>query len=298
MGVFNSIKNALTKTATAISGVTELFTKKGIDNNTIEEFEEILLLADFGVKTTNKILEQFKKVRISKNDPPETFRNELIKIISEILTKNHEVFQLKTGLNIIVFCGVNGNGKTTTIGKLANLFVNQGSKVLVAACDTFRSAAVSQLEIWAQKSNTEVVKGHEKSDPASVAHNAVIRALEESYDVLLIDTAGRLQNKNNLMSELTKIINVINKLYKEELRVMLTLDSTTGQNAAVQVEKFKEVAQVSGLIFTKLDGTAKGGSVVGICDAFNLPIFYLASGENIEDILPFDPDDFAEALVS
>ncbi|MDX1924784.1 MAG: signal recognition particle-docking protein FtsY [Rickettsiaceae bacterium] len=299
MSFFSKIKNALFKTSAAIGSITDIFTKKGIDASTLEELEETLLLADFGAKTTEKILSELKKVKIPKDQFQEMFKHELVKIIAKILTTSESKLKLKDGrLNILVFCGVNGNGKTTTIGKLASLFSSKGYKVMVAACDTFRSAAVSQLEVWAQRAGCFIVTGKENSDPASVAHLATTSATEQNYDILMIDTAGRLQNKTNLMSELAKIINVIKKLSPDkDIEIILTLDSTTGQNASVQVEKFSEIAGVTGLIFTKLDGTAKGGAIIGIADRFKLPIYYITTGESLDDIAEFEAESFAKALV-
>ncbi|MDX1917151.1 MAG: signal recognition particle-docking protein FtsY [Rickettsiaceae bacterium] len=301
MSFFSSLKSALSKTASAISSIGTIFTKKTIDLAAKETLEEILLSADFGFNTTEKIIRELKDCKFDNKDSQLEFKNKLQEIIFQILNKNQKKLPLAEGeLNIILFCGVNGNGKTTSIGKLANFYKKQNKKVLLAACDTFRSAAIEQLEVWGQRSGCFVVKGPQKSDPASVAYKAVTDALEGAYDVLIIDTAGRLQNNQNLMSELTKINNVVKKAYnqKDKINIILTLDATTGQNASIQVEKFSEIAEISGLIFTKIDGSAKGGAIVGICDKYNLPVFFLCSGEGLEDIFEFGAEEFSKALIA
>jgi len=300
MSFFSRIKSALTKTSASLSKIGEIFTKKGINSETIDEFEEILLSADFGIQTTEKVINQIRAEKFLKEDGEDEFKERLANILTNLLEKAEKPLDINRGkLNIILFCGVNGNGKTTTIGKLANLYKNQGLKVVVAACDTFRSAAVDQLKVWAERSNSYIVTGEHEADPASVAHKALEEASKINADILIIDTAGRLHNQQNLMDELAKILKVIKKVDSSAPHhTILTLDATTGQNAFTQVEKFKEVAIVSGIIFTKLDGTAKGGAIVGIVDKFNLPVHYLSVGEKIDDIIEFNSKSFSEALVS
>jgi fused signal recognition particle receptor len=299
MSIFSRIKSALSKTSNSLVKATELITKKGIEYSTIEELEEALLTADFGIDATNLIIEKLKKIRISKQEGQESFKDHLISIIEEILQDIPKPIELLDNkLNVILFCGVNGNGKTTTIGKLANKYIKEGKKVVVAACDTFRSAAVEQLKVWSEKIGAEIVYGAENADPASIAFQALTVAKDNNKDILIIDTAGRLQNKHNLMEELSKVIKVLKKFDETyPTHVILTLDSTTGQNANSQVEKFIEYAGVTGIIFTKLDGTAKGGAIVGISMKYSLPIFYITLGENMDDIIEFDSKNFAKALL-
>ncbi len=300
MGFFDKIKSALTKTSSNIAKIGDIFTKKGITAQSIEDFEEILLSADFGIETTNSILNKIKSVKFAKEEGIEEFKTALSNIIEGMLLPAEEKINIAQGkLNIIFFCGVNGNGKTTTIGKLANLYKKQGKKIVVAACDTFRSAAVDQLRVWCERAGCTMIEGEKEADPASVAFKAIEQAKLLSADILIIDTAGRLQNHSNLMDELSKILKVIKKADPEAPHYnILTLDASTGQNAFSQVEKFKEIAGITGVIFTKLDGTAKGGTIVGIVDKHKLPIYYLSVGENIEDIAEFDAKIFASSLVS
>ncbi len=300
MSIFSKIKQALTKTSTTISKVGEIFTKKSIDRELIEEFEEIMLSVDFGVSTTNKIVSKLKSVKFSKEDSKEEFKDSLIEILAEILEKAENPIEIiDNKMNVILFCGVNGNGKTTTIGKLANIYKIKGKKVVVAACDTFRSAAAHQLKIWAERASCTIIEGENEADPASVAYKAIEEAQKIHADIVIIDTAGRLQNQHNLMDELSKIIRVIRKHdFSAPHHIILTLDATTGQNAFSQVEKFSEFAEISGIIFTKLDGTAKGGAIVGIVDKYNIPIHYISVGEKIDDLVEFDAKSFAKALVT
>ena len=301
MSLFDSLRAALTKTAGAISSIGDVFTKKNIDKVSLEECEDILLSADFGVKATAKILAELQAIKFEKSEGPDAFRAVLERIICGILQKSYQTLNIVDNeLNIILFCGVNGNGKTTSIGKLANFYKKQGKKVLLAACDTFRSAAVEQLEIWGTRAGCKVIKGKERGDPAAVAYSAISTALQEDCDILIIDTAGRLQNNHNLMSELGKINNVVKKAYTKHhlIHSVLTIDATTGQNASIQVEKFLESSKISGLIFTKIDGTARGGALVGICDKYNLPVFFLCNGEGIEDICTFNSMELAKSIIS
>ncbi|MDX2050409.1 MAG: signal recognition particle-docking protein FtsY [Rickettsiaceae bacterium] len=300
MTFFYKIKSALSATSSKLSGIFDFFSKKSIDKATEEEIEEILLSVDFGVDTTSKIISQLKAIKISSEDSQESYKHHLTSIIESIILPAQKPLNIiEKELNVILFCGVNGNGKTTTIGKLSAKFAASGKKVMIAACDTFRHAAVQQLEIWALRAGCAIVKADQNTDPASVAFQAASRAVKEGYDILLIDTAGRLQNQANLMGELAKIVKVlgkINPVYPHHK--ILTLDATTGQNALMQVVKFMEIVGVNGLIFTKLDGTAKAGALVGITDKFSLPIYFLGAGEQLDDIIEFNAKEFARSLLS
>ncbi len=299
MSIFSRVKQALSKTSSGLAKITEIFTKKSIDNESIEDFEEIMLSVDFGVSTTDKIISELKVSKFVKEASATEFKDNLVEILVGILEKAEKPLEIVNDkMNIILFCGVNGNGKTTTIGKLANLYKKEGKKVVIAACDTFRSAAVQQLRIWADRANCTIIEGEHEADPASVAYKAVEEAQKIKADIVIIDTAGRLQNQHNLMSELSKIIKVIKKHDPSAPHsTILTLDATTGQNAFNQVEKFKEFANITGIIFTKLDGTAKGGAIVGIVDKYNIPIYYISVGEKIDDLVEFNAESFAKALV-
>jgi len=299
-GFFNSLKAALTKTSSKIgSGIEHLFIKKKLDDKTLEELEDLLIFSDVGTSVASRIVADLRKQKFNKEVSPEEIKLELANIISDILKKQDHVFQLSDNkLNIILVSGVNGNGKTTTIGKLASAYVNQGKKVAIAACDTFRAAAVSQLNSWAERSGAQLYCAEEKSDPASVAYMAITESLASGADILFIDTAGRLQNQKNLMEELSKILRVIKKIDESAPHhSLLVIDGTTGQNAFLQTEQFKAIAEVSGLVITKLDGTAKAGSLVGIVDKFALPVHFIGIGEGKGDLKPFEPEDFARALV-
>jgi fused signal recognition particle receptor len=296
MSIFGKLKSALSKTSNAITSLGGILSKRSPTKQEIEDFEEVLLLVDFGITTTDKILSSIKNKKIEKEQ--ETFKDLLEKEILNIFAKSSSKFSLSSGLNIIIMCGVNGNGKTTTIGKLSNKFNKMGKKVVIAACDTFRSAAAEQISIWAERTYAKIITGPENSDPASVAFKAVNYAIEIGADVLLVDTAGRLQNKQNLMDELSKIISVIKKTGQSNIKTILTLDASTGQNAFSQAEKFKEHANIDGIIFTKLDGSAKGGVIVGVVDKFEIPVYYFTTGESLEDIEEFDSAKFASALLN
>lgn len=298
MSFLTNIKSALFKTSKAISSLGGILSKRSATAEEIDELEEHLLAADFGVRATLKIIEKLKKEKIDK-DSNETFNDRIKNIVYEMLKPAEKPINITDDLNVIVFCGVNGNGKTTTIGKLASKYVKMGKKVYIAACDTFRSAAVEQVKIWSKKAGAYIISGEIEADPASVAYKAMKIAKEDNADILLIDTAGRLHNKKNLMSELTKIINVLKKIDNTSPHhIILTLDSTTGQNALVQAKTFFEIVNVSGLIFTKLDGSAKAGSIIGITDELNLPVYFISTGEKIGDILEFNRKDYVDALFS
>jgi fused signal recognition particle receptor len=299
-GFFNSLKAALTKTSSKIgSGIDHLFIKKKLDEGTLEELQDLLIFSDVGTGVAATIIAALRKQKFNREVSPEEIKLELANIISDILKKQDHIFQLQENrLNIILVSGVNGNGKTTTIGKMASAYVNQGKKVAIAACDTFRAAAIAQLRAWAERSGAQLFCGEEKSDPASVAYMAATESLASGADILFIDTAGRLQNQKNLMEELSKILRVIKKIDESAPQhSLLVIDGTTGQNAFVQTEQFKAIAEVSGLVITKLDGTAKAGALVGIVDKFALPVHFIGIGEGQEDLKPFKPMDFAKALV-
>ncbi len=299
MSWFSRLKSGLTKTTTTITeGITKVFTHKTLDQDALDELEESLIRADVGVAASSEIIAALSKDKFNKQITEPEIKEFLANKIEEQLLPYAKHLERDEKLQVILVCGVNGNGKTTTIGKLASKYQEQGKKVLMAACDTFRAAAMDQLKVWSERVGCEIVVGAENSDPASVAYKALEKAKAENCDVLLVDTAGRLHNKSNLMDELAKIIRVIKKIDESAPHdTVLVLDATTGQNALLQVETFKEIVNISGLILTKLDGTAKGGIIVAIAKKFKLPIHYIGVGETIEDLNEFDPKDFARAVV-
>jgi fused signal recognition particle receptor len=299
MSWFSRLKSGLTKTTTTITeGITKVFTHKTLDQDALDELEESLIRADVGVAASSEIIAALSKDKFNKQASEEEIKEFLSDKIQSILVATAKPLEKNQDLQVILVCGVNGNGKTTTIGKLASKYQAQGKKVLMAACDTFRAAAMDQLKVWSERVGCEIVVGAENSDPASVAFKAMEKARAEGVDILLIDTAGRLHNKANLMEELAKIIRVIKKIDETAPHdTVLVLDATTGQNALIQVETFKEIVNISGLILTKLDGTAKGGIIVAIAKKFNMPIHYIGVGETIEDLDAFSPRDFARALL-
>ncbi len=300
-GWFSKIKQGLSKSSAKISsGITGIFTKRKLDSLTLEELEELLISADLGVKTATSITTRLAKDRFDKEISPEDVRLAVASEVAKVLSPYSTPLILDPSLapQIILVCGVNGNGKTTTIGKLAKRYREEGKQVMIAACDTFRAAAVEQLAIWAKRADVPLIQGEFQAEPASVAYMACEKALAAKADVLLIDTAGRLQNKANLMEELGKIVRVIKKVIPEAPHnTLLVLDATTGQNAKSQVEAFSNMAKLSGLIITKLDGTAKGGIVVALAEQFHLPIHAIGVGEAIDDLRPFEAEAFAKGLV-
>jgi fused signal recognition particle receptor len=301
MSIFSKLKEALVKTSSKIStGVDHIFFKKKLDIATLEELEELLISADISVAVSSSITAKLKSIKFDKEISPELIKDRLAEFIGETLLINHKPLILNNkGLNVIFVCGVNGNGKTTTIGKLSAKYINEGKKVAVAACDTFRAAAVEQLAKWTSKTGALLIKGDEMADPASVAYKAVTESLANEIDILFIDTAGRLHNYKNLMDELAKIVRVIRKVDESAPHhSILVIDATIGQNAYNQVEEFSAIAGIDGLIVTKLDGTAKAGVVVGVSQKFALPIYFIGVGEKTEDIREFDPEAFAKALIS
>ena len=281
--------------------LTELFTKKKLDQETLDGLEDTLIMADLGPVTAAKIVERFAEGRFGKDIGEDEVREALAGIIADMLgpvAHPLTVAKPENGPFVLLVCGVNGAGKTTTIGKLAHQWTGQGHKVMIAAGDTFRAAAVEQLKVWADRAGAEFVARETGADAAAVSFEAYQRAKEAGADILMIDTAGRLHNKKNLMAELEKIIRVLKK-HDETVphATLLVLDATTGQNAHAQVETFREMTNVTGLIVTKLDGSAKGGVVVGLADRFGLPIHAVGVGEGVSDLQPFDPADFARSLV-
>ncbi len=299
MGFFNKIAQGLKKTRDSMMGKVDAllnsFTK--IDEDFFEELEENLIMADVGAVTAARICDRLrKKVKEEGLASPDQVRGGLKQIISQMLEGPSEL-DLSTKPSVILVIGVNGVGKTTTIGKLANNLRQQGKKVLLAAADTFRAAAIDQLQIWADRAQVDLVRHEEGSDPAAVVFDAINAGTARGCDVVICDTAGRLHNKKNLMDELSKIARVIEReapgCAKE---VLLVLDATTGQNALNQAKLFREAAGLTGLVLTKLDGTARGGVVIGIREELDIPIKYIGVGEQIDDLRPFDPVEFANAL--
>jgi len=303
MNFLSKLKTGLSKTSGKLGGgITGIFTKRKLDSASLEELEELLIEADLGAGLASELTQNFAKQRFDKEIAPDEVREFLAGEIAAILTP-YALPLLATSneqraTTVIIMVGVNGNGKTTTIGKLAAKYKAEGKKIMLAAADTFRAAAVEQLQEWGKRSDIPVVTGAHESDPASVAFNAYERAIAEGVDILFIDTAGRLQNKTNLMGELQKIIKVIKKIDEAAPHhVIQVLDATTGQNALSQVAAFKEMVNVTGLIITKLDGTAKGGIVVALAKQCRIPIHAIGIGEKINDLNSFDPIDFARNLV-
>lgn len=299
MGLFKKIKEGLKKTRDSIVGqidsMLKSFTK--IDEELFEELEELLVMGDVGVPTAEKICSELRtRVKQKGVTDPAEIHTLLEEIISEMLSGREEL-NISTQPSVILVIGVNGVGKTTTIGKLANQLRQQGKKVLLAAADTFRAAAIDQLQIWADRSGCDIVKQNEGSDPAAVVFDAISAAKSRNADVIICDTAGRLHNKKYLMDELSKINRVIDReLPNAAKEVLLVLDATTGQNAVNQAEQFKLATGITGIVLTKLDGTAKGGVVLAIKEGLDVPVKYIGVGEQIDDLQPFDAKDFAKAL--
>src|SRR3989339_367167 len=270
--------------------------KTTVDHQMIEELEETLIIADLGVRTTHKLLEKIN-AHIDRHDRVETISELLVQQICEILSSKKSTYELIEKPQVILMVGVNGAGKTTTIAKLAKLHLNQGRKVLVAAADTYRAAAIEQLERWCEVVGVELVKQHEGADPSSVLFEAVNNAKNNAYDVLIIDTAGRLHTKKNLMEELSKMQRTSEKVLPgSPHEVLLVLDATTGQNAIVQAKEFRSATRVTDIVLTKLDGTAKGGIIIGIVDELGIPVKYIGIGERMDDLRPFNASEFTEAL--
>ena len=300
-GIFARLKEGLKKTSDSF---TEKFDNlfKGslkIDDDLYEELEEILITSDISFDTTLKIVENLKKNIKKKNiNDVNLVKPELKEVLYELLENNKSKLDIENQKNIIVIVGVNGVGKTTTIGKLASRFKNEGKSVILAAGDTFRAAAEEQLEIWSKRAKVDIVRHNESgADPSAVIYDAIQRAKSKNTDILICDTAGRLHNKVNLMNELSKIMRIINKKYPEAKKeVLLVIDATTGQNALNQVKTFNEAVELTGVILTKLDGTAKGGVVLSIVDEYKLPVKFIGVGEKVEDLQEFDYKNFVDAL--
>jgi fused signal recognition particle receptor len=300
-GWLGRLKAGLSRSSDKITGgITDLFTKRKLDRETLVELEEILITGDLGVATAGRLTQALSDSRFGKEITPEEVKEALADEVTKILLPVTQPFVVDTNKSphIVLFCGVNGSGKTTTIGKMANLFASQGFKVMLAAGDTFRAAAVEQLQVWGERVECPVIAKETGADAAGLAYEAIEQARAQGVDVLMIDTAGRLQNKTDLMAELEKIVRVIKKLDPDAPHdCLLVLDATVGQNAHSQVEVFRDMVNVSGLVMTKLDGSAKGGVVVALAEAFGLPMHAVGVGEAIEDLRPFEAQAFARNLM-
>ncbi|MCI9063124.1 MAG: signal recognition particle-docking protein FtsY [Clostridia bacterium] len=301
MGFFDKLKQGLNKTKTSFDEkINDVFsTFRKVDEDFLEELEELLIMSDIGMDTSLKIVNNLR-IRIKKENlkDEEDVKQALRKEMQEILDEVDNKLNLQTKPSVILVVGVNGVGKTTSIGKIANRLVKEGKKVVVAAADTFRAAAVEQLEIWTKRSGSEIIKRGEGVDPASVVYDAIKRTKETNADVLIVDTAGRLHNKQYLMDELHKIKKVINREMSDASQeVLLVIDGTTGQNAISQVKAFKQETDVTGLVLTKLDGTAKGGVVIGIVEENKIPVKFIGVGEQIDDMEEFNSEDFVKAII-
>lgn len=297
---FEKLKNGLTKTRENITGKMNevLGLAMTIDEDLFEELEEVLITSDVGYETSMELIERLrKKIRLQKVTEVDKVRDVLKEVISEFMEDEEKTFEVKKP-TILLIIGVNGVGKTTSIGKLAFKYKNEGKKVILAAADTFRAAAIDQLEVWAKRAEVDIVRHQEGSDPAAVVYDALEAFKARNADVLLCDTAGRLHNKKNLMNELEKIRRVIDRGFGDaNIYSLLVLDGTSGQNAVIQAKEFQKVAQLDGIILTKLDGTAKGGVVLSIKESLKIPVVYIGVGEAIEDLQDFDAKAFADALI-
>jgi fused signal recognition particle receptor len=303
MGIFDKFKIGFKKSASSFtSGLRNIIVKKEIDDITLDKIEEYLIQSDVGVSAALEIKKIIAQEKIdpkkdTMNEVNIIFKNYIINLMKPLENKNF--FNKKDKLNAILVSGVNGVGKTTTIGKVGKILKSNGSKVMFSACDTFRAAAIEQLENWANKINVKITKSIQGSDPASVAYKAIEEAMKNDFNHVLIDTAGRLQNKKNLMEEYKKIANVTKKIDpKAPHDVILVLDATSGQNVINQVEEFNKIIPITGLIMTKLDGTAKGGILLALAKKYGLPIIALGLGEKIDDLQIFNAEKFAEAFIS
>ena len=300
MGFFDKIKEGLAKTKKAMANTLDaIFIGGEIDDDFYEELTDCLILADLGVNTATKAVERLREVaREKKMQTTEEAREYLKMILAEMLYIDDTALQLRTKPSVVLVIGVNGVGKTTTIGKIATRMVNEGKKVLLVAGDTFRAAAADQLEIWAERSGAAIVRQHEGADPASVVFDGIQSAKAKDVDVILIDTAGRLHNKQNLMNELNKISRIVDReLPGCSRETLLVLDGTTGQNGLIQAKTFKEIAGVTSIALTKLDGTAKGGILIAVADELQIPVKFIGVGEKAEDLMPFEGMPFVEALL-
>lgn len=300
VSLFDRLKQGLTKAKQGITDriddVLKSYTK--VDEELLEELEEILITADVGVNTTMDIIDSLRdKIKSKGITDPMDVRGELKSIVEEILTNENSKLNVETSPTIILMVGVNGVGKTTTIGKLANRYKKEGKKVLLAAGDTFRAAAIEQLEVWSTRSNVDIIKHQEGADPGAVIFDAIKAAKARKVDLLICDTAGRLHNKTNLMNELGKVFKIVDREFPEAKKeVLLVVDATTGQNAVSQAKTFKEVADITGIVLTKLDGTAKGGVVLAVKSEVDVPVKLIGVGETFEDLQDFDAKEFSDAL--
>lgn len=301
-GFFSRLKEGLAKTRdNLVSGIDSIFRGfSEIDEDFYEELEEVLIMADIGVATTEKIIEDLRqKVKEQKIKEIEVCRQLLIDSIKEQMRVDEHAYDFEKEVSVVMLIGVNGVGKTTSVGKLAGQFKSNGKRVVLAAADTFRAAAIEQLTEWAGRAGVEIISGQQGGDPASVVFDAVNAAKARNADVLICDTAGRLHNKENLMEELKKINRIIDREFPDARReTLVVLDGTTGQNALAQAKQFNEVADITGIILTKLDGTAKGGIAIAIQSEMNIPVKYIGIGEKIDDLQKFDADSFVDALFS
>lgn len=301
MGFFDKLKQGLTKTKESINDkINNVFSNfRKVDEDLLEELEEALIMSDIGIETSTRIIENLRqRIKKEKVEDAEQVKELLREEIEKILETTENSLKLETKPSVILVIGVNGVGKTTSIGKMAARLAKDGKKIVVAAADTFRAAAVEQLEIWTKRAGAEIVKREEGVDPASVVYEAISRTKQSNADILIIDTAGRLHNKKYLMDELNKIQKVVNKEMPEASKeVLLVIDATTGQNAISQVKAFKEQADITGIVLTKLDGTAKGGAVVGIVQENNIPVKFIGVGEQIDDMEIFNAKDFVKAII-
>jgi len=298
---FTRLKEGLSRSTQKLSqGITDVFTKRTLDDAALDELEDMLIGADLGPRVAARIIDNFRRTRFGKEVTDEEIRTTLAAEIAAVLAPVAVplVIEPARAPHVVIMVGVNGTGKTTTIGKLAQYYRDQGLKPMMVAGDTFRAAAVEQLQVWGSRTHVPVVTGAQESDPAGLAFDAIARARAEDVGLLLIDTAGRLHNKTALMEELRKIIRVIRKQDASAPHsVILVLDATTGQNAVHQVRVFKEMVDITGLIVTKLDGSARGGIVVALAEEFGLPVHAVGVGERVEDLRPFSADEFARGLV-
>ena len=299
MGFFDKIKQGLAKTREAITETwNDVFSVSELDDDFYDELEESLILADLGMETAGKVTERLRKTASSRHiRQAAEAREALQEILVDMLNVGSPELNLSTHPSVILVIGVNGVGKTTTIGKIAKQQVQAGKKVMLVAADTFRAAAADQLEVWAGRSGASIVRQHEGADPASVVYDGIQSAKAKDSDVIIIDTAGRLHNKVNLMNELNKIRRIVDReLPDASKEVLLVLDGTTGQNGLIQAKQFKEIAGVTAIALTKLDGTAKGGIVIAVADVLQIPVKFIGVGEKEDDLMPFVAEDFVKAL--
>ncbi len=297
---FSKLKSGLSKTRDSfVSGIDSIFSGfSEIDEDFYEELEEQLIMADIGMDTSMKIIEELQeKVKEQKIKEAAACRTLLMDTIKEQMKVHEEAYEFEKKKSVVLFIGVNGVGKTTSVGKLAGQMKKDGKKVLLAAADTFRAGAIDQLKEWSSRAGVDIIAGQEGADPAAIVYDAVAAAKARNTDVLLCDTAGRLHNKKNLMAELHKIYKIIENEYSDaHLETFIVVDGTTGQNALVQAKQFSEVADITGVVLTKLDGTAKGGIAIAIQSELNIPVKYIGLGEKIDDLQRFDADEFVDAL--